>query len=546
MELDISKEKTSEERSMRQELDDENLRIASLLTEDQIRLKTAIVDEDRIDLFVTEVLGFDLEPFHLEILKLTVKLYRESGEGLLLAPRGFGKSTIGTVAFALWLVCVKPNIRILINSSSAGKAQNFMRQIKLHLEQNPNLIAMFGEQYNDKHWNNNEIVVKTRTEILKEPTISAHGWSGAVVGNHYDVHLIDDLVNEDNARTKGQREKLKDWYYMSLDPTLEPHGFRLNTGTRYHYDDLYGHFIEQAKAEKMEQEHAMMEEASDEEDVRPLRVLRLKAIQDDNTSLWENKFPIRKLLRKKSRMGSIRFNAQFQNETDLMKGKVFKEEYFRFYKRDEIHVPDLEIYQGVDLAIGQKQENDYFALVTKGYDPMTNFAYTLDVVHGRYTFRDQMILILWKAGKDLDEIKSILGIPDLPVKHIIKLFKGQPKHAKRQYDTVKKIGIESVAYQKVLPEELIMRTRDLPIFQIQQKLDKKSRLEKYSARWENGMEFLPEDNSCVNLVEELLLFDDGEHDDLPDAHEICNRVASLNFEFEDEDEDDEVTARVFG
>ena len=190
--------------------------------------------QGRLDLLATQVLGLTLLPFHERILEFCHQLYVHRTEGLLLAPRGFGKSSLATVCFALWLMLQDRNIRILIVSSTATKAESFVREIKTHLQGNAVLHALFGNLVDDSCWRQTEISVQGRVRPSKEATLTARGWSGAVVGLHVDVHLIDDLVNEDNARTKGQRDKLKDWVYMSLDPTLEPHGCRLITGTRYH------------------------------------------------------------------------------------------------------------------------------------------------------------------------------------------------------------------------------------------------------------------------------------------------------------------------
>lgn len=510
------------------------------------RLKSQITEQGRVDILATEVLGYKLEQFHLEILQFAMRLQAEGGEGLLLAPRGFGKSTIGNVTLCIFLILCDPDVRILIASSTASKAEAFLREIKTHFEQNLRLKDLFGEHFRSDRWKQAEIFVLPRKRIAKEATLSAHGWSGAVVSKHYDVHIIDDLVNEDNARTKGQRQKLMDWYYMSLDPTLESDGWKLVIGTRYHPDDLYGHMIEQSKGEKMEDEDEP-ENPNATEKRTHLEMLVLKAIVDEGRgterSLWEKVFPLHKLKRKRSRMGKLRFGAQFQNETDLMKGFVIKEEDIRYFLRDEIDVSTLKIFQGVDLAVGKKDTNDYFSLVTRGFDEYGK-AYTLDVVHGRYSFREQMMIVLWKAGRTRDEISKYLGIPDLKVQEILKLFRGQHPTAKRQYRAVQRIGIESVAYQRVLPDTLIENVYDLPIIRIDQNVDKETRIQMFSPRFENHMEFLPADNSCDHLKEEALLFPEAEHDDILDAMEISNQVAAMVIDLTPRPEG-EVSVRVF-
>ncbi|MEM7495570.1 MAG: hypothetical protein AAF471_05455 [Myxococcota bacterium] len=570
------------------------------------KLKVAILRGD-MDV-LAKMLGLSLQPFHRRILAFCKHLYTHRAEGLLLAPRGFGKSSLATVCFALWLMLRDRDIRILIASSTAGKAESFVREIKNHLRTNSQLLALFGDLADESCWRRNEISLRGRARKSKEATLTARGWSGAVVGLHFDVHLIDDLVNEDNARTKGQRDKLKDWVHMSLDPTLEPHGCRLVTGTRYHPDDFYGHCVTlfakpfgdtsvasscrpRESGDPDQNVHSLpsthhqhpppgldsrfhgndkadgkpgdqnatgdpapsLSPAQDDEAGEGTRwqaskgtlSLRLQALQPDGASLWPDKFPARWLKRKRERMGLIRFNAQYQNDCELMHGKVFRQADVRHYHRADVDVGELTIVQGVDVAVGQGDRHDYFALVTKGYDDQGN-AYTLDVVRGRYTFQQQMIVILYKSGHTPRQIARLLGTDamSLPIQEGVRaLFEDQPTAAKMQYPNVARIGIEAVAYQRVLPQRLFELAPTLPLVCVPQRLDKRSRMTVYAARWESHREFFPSDNSCDALTEELLLFPDAPHDDLIDAHEIAHRVAEPLLYQDDEQEDTE--ARVF-
>ena len=554
----------------------------------QFRLKAQILS-GRLDLLATQVLGLQLQPFHRQMLALCHDLYRRQAEGLLLAPRGFGKSCLATVCFTLWLLLHDRNIRVLIVSSTATKAESFVREIRTHLQSNQTLRHLFGDLVDLSCWRQGEMCVKGRSRSSKEASVTARGCSGAVVGLHFDVHLIDDLVNEDNARTKGQRDKLKDWVYMSLDPTLQPHGCRLIAGTRYHPDDFYNHLLALSQP-------AGKGARSQPSEAGDLSLLRLQALQGGGRSLWPQKFSIEWLQRKQQRMGRMRFNAQYQNDCALMRGNIFRQQDIRSYNRSELDLRQLTVVQGVDVAIGQQQHHDWFALVTKGYDSEGN-AYTLDVVRGHYSFQQQMMVILYKAGYSAAQIGEVLGIRcgrlDLDA-----LFAGQPAAARTQYGVAvvgdqtqaggdgyvirgqrdseqhqqgqsvfgsgwrwfasrrqqqsvavacscdpspglaagnptgndslppcTRIGVEGVAYQRVLSQYLLQRVPALPLVCLQQRLDKRSRMTLYAARFESHREFFPADNSCDALLEELLLFPDGQHDDLLDAHEMAHRVA---------------------
>ena len=107
--------------------------------------------------------------------------------------------------------------------------------------------------YEDKDnvWNDREFTVNKRSIIKKEATLTALGASGAVISKHFDVIIGDDLVGLENARTEKQRSNLKEWFYSSLFPTLEPDGEIHILGTRYNPLDLYEDLIKSKLPSKM-------------------------------------------------------------------------------------------------------------------------------------------------------------------------------------------------------------------------------------------------------------------------------------------------------
>src|SRR4030095_6885427 len=56
-------------------------------------LRREVLDHGRIDILATEILGYQLRPFHREMLEFQSKVVDAC---LQLAPRGYGKSTILT------------------------------------------------------------------------------------------------------------------------------------------------------------------------------------------------------------------------------------------------------------------------------------------------------------------------------------------------------------------------------------------------------------------------------------------------------------------
>lgn len=429
-----------------------------------------------------------LQPLHASIIHNV----SDNQASMDLAPRGHGKSTIGDVDFCITKVLRNPDIRIMIGSKTQTQASAFLKEIRTHFEQNVNLIRIFGDwkKSRDNVWNDKEFTVNRRTVIKKEATVSALGASGAVVSKHFDIIIGDDLVGFENARTEAQRKVLKEWFYSSLYPTLEPDGEIHILGTRYSPMDLYEDLIK-SKNYKVNVQQAI-------------------TVKDGQEySLWESKFSLEKLRSIREEAGLIIFNMQYQNNTELAKGKIFKYKYFKHFEEYEVDydlnrvrvkvldsqgVPywiPVRIYMGVDLAISEDEtsNNDYFVLTVIGVDKNKN-VYVLDYLKERLTFNAQLNAIL-DYGKD-------------------------------KFPMVERIGVETVQYQKSLAQE-IRRLSLLPVVNIQTSKDKVTRAMRRSALFENGKVWFR--IGMDDLEECLLLFPEVDHDDLFDGLDFALTVA---------------------
>lgn len=429
-----------------------------------------------------------LKPLHAKIMTNV----SDNRSSLDLAPRGHGKSTVGDVDLCITHILRNPNIRIMIGSKTQTQAEAFLKEVRTHFEQNENLRRIFGDwkTSRDNVWNDKEFTVNRRTVIKKEATLTALGASGAVVSKHFDMIVADDLVGFENARTETQRKKLKEWFYSSLFPTLEPDGEIHILGTRYSPLDLYEDLIRSRNYK-----------------VNIQRAIQIKDGQE--VSLWEDKFSLEKLRAVREESGLIIFNMQYQNDTELAKGKIFKYRYFRHFEEykvdydlmtvkvkilDANNVPfwvPVRVYMGADLAISEEEteKNDYFCLTTIGVDAQNN-VYVLDYLNEHLTFNAQLNAIL--------------------------------DYGRNKFPMVERIGVETVQYQKSLAQE-IRRLSMLPVMNIQTSKDKVTRAMRRSALFENGKVYFR--LGMEDLEECLLLFPDVEHDDLFDGLDFALTVA---------------------
>ncbi len=218
--------------------------IKDLNPNDQIEtLKETIRTLCRESLFFTckYLLGYEEvnENTHGNIIRA---LESSSPRKLLVCPRGAFKSSIGVVAFSIWILIRNPSSRIMIDSEAYTNSKNFLREIKSHLT-NPFLTDLFGEFKSDDNWTEGSITIRQRTKPYKESSITCSGIGAVKVGQHYDFIIMDDLSSNKNCNTKETRQKTIDHYKLNTS-ILEPSGTMAVIGTRYHAEDLIGYIIE--------------------------------------------------------------------------------------------------------------------------------------------------------------------------------------------------------------------------------------------------------------------------------------------------------------
>lgn len=445
-------------------------------------IRRQVLENYRVDILATEVLGMELKPFHRKILRWIF----QHPNSLQLVFRGAGKTTVAVVLMCVFFLLKNPNLRILIYSKTITFSKAILTEIKGHFESNEKLKAIFGAYYDPQlctKWEETEIKVLPRTLNAKEGSITVIGVGGQVVGKHYDILFGDDVVDEENSVTKLQREKIQTWNYKSLDPTLEPpdakvefRGQHHRVGTRYHFDDLYGHLIKN----ELKGDYQI-----------------IKALNSKGQSPWPEKYPAKWFVEKRRKSGLIIFNSQYQNDTEAMKGEIFAYDHCKRLNADEFPAtPDgLRVFMGVDLAISEKEDADKFAIIVIGITPDRSQCFFLDWFEGHLRFQAQ-------------------------TKKIIEYVE--------RWDPIR-VGLETNQYQaaqkQVLEDAHKDGVTDIRLSPFQTDIDKRKRAWKRTAWFEDGrMHFR---SSAELLIEHFVLFTGkkGTACDTFDAYDLAMRAA---------------------
>jgi predicted phage terminase large subunit-like protein len=449
-------------------------------------IRRQVLYNNRIDILAEYVLGYTIKPFHLAMLRWQFI----HSDNLQLVFRGAGKSTMCTVTKSIHALLKCPNIKILIASKTSTNAEVFLREISAHFEGNEKLTRIFGPYYDRNlvnRWNSKEIEVLPRTIRDKEASISTIGVEGMAVGRHFNMIISDDLVDEENSRIETQRDKIKVWNYKVLEPTLDPpeegiphSGEHHRQGTRYHFEDLWGHFYAN------ELKHSTQ---------------IIPCVDENGRSPWPERFPPDFFAKRRRNAGIIIFNSQYMCDTEAMKGEIFQYDQCHLISEEEIHFDNLKIFMGVDLAISEKTSSDKFAIVVVGRDLSKNY-YVLDFYENNIRFVEQTRKIIeyylkWR-----------------PVRCGIEINAYQDAQYQNLRDTIteEKDGIDG---------------KDLRLTRINTDKDKITRAWKLSSLFDDGRMFFKDTQRMSLLIEHLVLFPSYKFKDLFDALDLAIRASRL-------------------
>ena len=314
----------------------------------------------------TEYMGYTNAPFHIEwynYLQDTfspLKMFpNREKQYLLLWPRGHAKTETTTMNYVSWLIGNYPDIHINIVTKTASLAEQILMALMTRIESDPQYIDIFGElkPSNPRKWTNRELIVDRR-EISKNPTVKATGLMGPITGGRSDLVVCDDIIDEENIRTRLQVDKVHTWFNKILIPTMYPWGGTIVIGTRWSYADIYAVLLEKWS-----------------HDIK-------RAIIDDASGevLWPEYWNYNRLKERREEIGSIFFNCQYQNDPTGMEGELLKSEWLHPWL-EPIPRSGVVWYAGVDPALGEGDLQAVATLALSGRE-----SYLVDVWAERLSF----------------------------------------------------------------------------------------------------------------------------------------------------------------
>lgn len=300
----------------------------------------------------------------------------------IAAPRGHAKTTGITVSYGLATLLFRERKFMLLVSDTEAQAMMFLGFFKEHLQDNQELIELFGLKRNEKGLV--QFIKDTESDVIVEFEdghkfrIIAKGaeqklrgliWNGT----RPDIILCDDFENDELVINKDRREKMRRWFYSALLPCRSANGIVRMVGTILHMDSLLERHMPKPWDKFSHNE--------------PLRLWSEKRIggwvgvkyrahsEDFQHILWPDRWP------------PVKLKAERENYIAQGMPDAYSQEYLNvpldetvaYFKRSdflaipkELNKNTLHWYMTVDLAISEQERADYSVFLIAGVDEQKN------------------------------------------------------------------------------------------------------------------------------------------------------------------------------
>ena len=413
--------------------------------------------------------GFKEGPHHRKLGKIFADIAAGHKKRVIIniAPR-MGKSEFSSYLFPAWFLGQYPDKKIIMATHTAGLSEDFGRRVR-NLIESEDYAKIFP---NTKVADDQKAAGKWSTSAGGQ--YYAVGVGGALAGRGADLFVIDDPHSEQDIKANSRATFDNAWSWFQTGPLqrLMPGGAIIVIMTRWSLVDLTGRLIQ----------YQMRNPDADQ-----WEVVELPAILPSGKSLWPEQWPVEQLEAKKANMDARYWNAQYMQQPTLDSAAFIKRTHWRIWEPED--PPQCEfIIQSWDTAHDTKSTSDYTACTTWG------------IWYNEQEGNRPSIILL-------DAFKDRMEFPELKEVALKQYKEWNPDS----------FLVEKKAAGAPLIQEL--RRMGIPVdeFTPSRGNDKIARVNAVSDLFASGAVWAPDRRWAKDVIEEIVAFPVGEHDDYVDT-----------------------------
>lgn len=390
-------------------------------------------------------------------------------------PPRHGKTQLATKGLAAWASGLHPEWDIGIASYSDTMATDFGADIRAFITSAPHRQAFPGYRLRKGGGAKDNIQTEAGGRLV------AVGRGGALTGRGMCLGLGDDLFKDhEEARSPAIRDAAWNWFVKVFMTRRMGPKLVMLTMTRWHSDDVIGRLTDPKNPNY------------NEDEARNWMIIRLPAIaehedplgREPGEALWPERYDL-DFLASQQRLDALGFAALYQQRPTVADGVLFRRENIRRYHPHELP-DDLRFYCASDHAVGTKQRNDPSCFGKAGVDRQDNLWLT-DLFWQRVPTDRAVEAMLTMAGGNARPL----------------LWWAEAGHIS------KSIG-------PFLRKRMLETGQYINIVEINPTVDKEQRAQSIAARVAMGKVLIPHGHIWDQMVEEMLEFPNGLHDDAVD------------------------------
>lgn len=476
--------------------------------------------------YLPDHLKYQPSEAHHEIYELLEKALSRRGQRIALAaPRGFGKSTLVSLAYLLYCIAYGHEKFIVVLSATSSQAIQLHEIVRKELETNELLLLDFPELRGKRPspWTQSEIETPNGVRLL------ALGRGQHIRGRKFGKHrptliLVDDVETRQNCENSDMRDKIKSWYFQDILKAGSESTNFFFVGTLVHASCLLSELLDPEKNllwmkkryqaiihepvrgemwaqwSQIYNSHEEYNGKRGPESARQFYEANRTVMDEGVVLLWPERYNYYDL-RLELENDPIGYYSELQNAPINPKTCLFDIDECHYWDTTWKNLAQfraafgdrLEFFGGCDLAVGNDASSgDYTAITVLARDKKENVLYVVEVHANRHKVHETIELIL----------------------------------ALHQKYNFRQFGIETNGFQVLGAENLAKQSRQrgvhLPITELKNTTNKVARIQRLQPRAKTAMlQFYHH----VALMDQVQYFPKGKYDDILDSLEMAVQVA---------------------